>query len=169
MNKFAKSESIFVGVLIFVIGGVILYLLFGIGGGPSGGILNHPNPILTAQGQDEVCPSSIYFDYDGEGEFNINLRNSGAEGSIFVTIFSPNITSRGKPMEEFNNTSTKLWNVPSGNYQDFNFDLNRTNNRQQNFTIYVKYGCSGLLCSDNNFICDYASQSASSNQYYLTK
>ncbi len=170
MNIMA-GEKFIVSVLVVVVAGLLLYFLIGAGGSGTGnGILNHPNPILIASYNNEVCPSLInFYEWEEDGEsFTIPLRNSGSEGGLFMNISSNDILIKpDKTTGVFNNYGEIRWNVISGNQQDFKFKLKRNDTNLDNFSIGVSYGCNGLLCPSYTFCCNYNKSSKwyNNNEY----
>lgn len=162
MNKISKSmtKEIIIGVAVLVIAAII------IGGGSIGGILNTPKPIRIIQSEGEVCPTQIWFSSD-EGSFKIGLRNGGGEGSMFVNISSNNLLVRNKERAEFENSSIKWLVTPSGSYQDFEFDMLKESDDENNISIQVEYGCKGIFCKKVGFCCSYEARERNTNYYDL--
>jgi len=160
------GEKFIVSVAIVVVAGLLLYFLIGAGGSGTGeGILNHPNPVLIASYNNEVCPNSLNFNgWEEDSEsFIISLRNSGSEGGLFMNISSKDILIKpDRTTGIFNNYGEIRWNVISGNQQDFKFKLKKNNTNLGNFSIGISYGCEGLLCSSHTFCCNYNK----SNKWY---
>ncbi len=167
MNK--KGKSISKEVTILVLAGIILALIIG-GGSIAGlfGLFNSADPVRVAQNNEEVCPQSIWVDYQNQGSFNIQLRNGGSEGGMFVKVSSKYFLVKNNDRDDFANSSLKSWRVPAGQYQNYDFKTKRINQTAGNVSINVEYGCEGLFCSKLNFCCKYEKE-GTSDRYQFVK
>ena len=137
-------DKILTGIIITVASAIILVLIFAFFGSAS--------PTRVVQSQNEVCPTYLSFNYENQESFQIQLKNYGKTGVMFVKLNSSNISFKTKERDIFENGKKLSWNVPAGEYQDFKFDILKDENLKGNFSIQVKYGCNGLTCIFYSFI-----------------
>ena len=162
-------DTITNGIIIVVIGGIILFLITNI---------QTPEVTLIAQNNEKVCPSNLYFENYGEktSGFLVKLKNTGSDGSIFVTISSNFLYSRANDYDEFQTNSTEAWKVSGGDSQDFDFKLKKISDEiQENISISWIYGCSGKIfgflnqnCKEETKCC-YYEESETTSKYDLIK